>query len=322
MRTPMIASLAILATMLTGTADAQRLGRGDMVAPQIAVPQGAMAPMDGQAMQAQRIQAQRIQGQRIQAQQIQGQQIQGQQIQGQRLQGQRWGGRAGGRWIGGMQAPGGWNAYRRPGRGFALPRYWFAPSFFIGNYGSYGLAPPPSGYRWSRYYDDAVLIDGGGRVYDSVQGIGWDDDDGDTGYDRGERPGYGAPYAAPGLTYQGGYQGEYQGSYEVNGQRGYQQGRQSGRYLPQPPVQAGGVIQPLNSQGYPQGYTQTWSAGSGYYYPGGVTTTITVQQAPVVTTTVTEYIEETVYRAPVRRHYRKPARKWTPKAKCSCNCCR
>ena len=317
MRTPVIASFAVLAMSLVGTADAQRLERGRMIAPQIAVP--PMGPEGGPPMvlggQPAQVQSTQVQATQVQA--TQGQSLQGQSLQGQRIQGQRWGGRVGGRWIGGMQAPGGWNAYRRPGRGFALPRYWFAPSFFIGNFADYGLAPPPRGYRWSRYYDDAVLVDGGGRVYDSVQGIGWDDaagDYGDGGYYADNQPGYGAPYAAPGI----GYQGEYQGSYEVNGQRGYQQGRQTGRYLPQPPVQAGAVIQPL----YPQGYTQTWSAGSGYYYPGGVTTTITVQQAPVVTTTVTEYIEETVYRAPVRRVYRKPVRKWKPKPRCGCNCCR
>ncbi|OYY71778.1 MAG: hypothetical protein B7Y47_06780 [Sphingomonas sp. 28-63-12] len=220
-----------------------------------------------------------------------------------RLQGQRWGGQIGGRWIGGVQAPGGWGGYRRPGRGFALPRYWIAPSFFIGNYASYGLAPPPSGYSWSRYYDDAVLIDGSGRVYDSVSGIGWEGQDrsDDDRYDDGSRdhrrddrrdddrryrdppPPYGAPYAAP--------------------------------YPPAYPS-AAPVVQPL----YPHGYTQSWSAGSSYYYPGGVTTTITVQQAPVVTTTVTEYVEETVYRPPVRRAYRKPVRKWHAKPKCSCTC--
>lgn len=283
MRTPMIASFAMMAALAAAPADAQRLGRGQMVAPQIAVPPSG--PQGGPRVQGQRLPDQRFQGQRF--------------------SGQRWGGRVGGRWIGGVQAPGGWNAYRRPGRGFTLPGYWIAPSFLIGNFAAYGLAPPPYGYHWSRYYDDAVLIDDRGRVYDSVQGIGWDDGDGYVA----DQPGYGAPYPAPGI----GYDSTYQGTYEIDGRTGYQQGRQSGRYAPKPPVQGGPVIQPL----YPHGYTQTWSAGSGYYYPGGVTTTITIQQAPaIVTTTTTEYIEETVYRAPVRRSYRKSARK--AKAKCAC----
>ena len=107
MRTPVIASFAILALSLVGTADAQRLERGRMIAPQIAVP--PMGPEGGPPMVlgGQPVQVQATQGQSIQAQRFQGQRIQGQRIQGQRIQGQRWGGRVGGRWIGGMQAPGG-----------------------------------------------------------------------------------------------------------------------------------------------------------------------------------------------------------------------
>lgn len=103
----------------------------------------------------------------------------------------RWGGRIDGRWHGGVQAPGGWAAYRRPYRGWALPSYWFAPTFFISDYSAYGLGAPPVGYNWSRYYDDAVLIDGRGRVYDSVGGLNWDRYDGgyayDDSYDDGDR---------------------------------------------------------------------------------------------------------------------------------------
>lgn len=299
MRTPMIASLAVIAVLLATPAEAQRLGRGEMVAPQIAVP--SSGPQGGPTVLAQPGGQMQVQGRSMGG----GPRIDGARRGGTRFGGQRWGGRSGGRWIGGVQAPGGWNAYRRPGRGFNLPGYWIAPSFFIGNFASYGLAPPPFGYHWSRYYDDAVLIDDRGQVYDSVQGIGWD---GDGGGDVDHGPGYGAPYPAPGI----GYEGSYQGTYEIDGRTGYQQGRQSGRYAPRPPVQGGPVIQPL----YPHGYTQTWSAGSGYYYPGGVTTTITVQQAPAVVTTTTEYIEETVYRAPVRRSYRKTVRKAKPRCAC------
>jgi len=112
----------------------------------------------------------------------------------------RWGNKIGGHWYAGMNAPGGWGAYHRPTRGWRLPRYWFSPGFFIGDYASYGLSTPPYGYNWSRYYDDAVLLDDQGQVYDSVSGIDWDggyDDDGyyaDGGYDgayaEGGQPGY------------------------------------------------------------------------------------------------------------------------------------
>jgi len=97
--------------------------------------------------------------------------------------GSRWGNRVDGRWGGGVYAPGGWNAYRRPSRGWALPSYWFTPGFFINDYSYYGLGTPPVGYNWSRYYDDAVLVDGRGRVFDSVQGVDWDRYDGAPAYD-------------------------------------------------------------------------------------------------------------------------------------------
>jgi hypothetical protein len=101
-----------------------------------------------------------------------------------------WGGRQGGRWIGGHRAPGGWGAYRRPSIGFALPSYWVNPSFYLGNYGMYGLSRPTYGYGWSRYYDDAVLTDRYGRVQDSAR-VDWDR------YDRYEdgAAGYGEDYS-------------------------------------------------------------------------------------------------------------------------------
>lgn len=120
----------------------------------------------------------------------------------------RWGGNVNGHWYAGMHAPGGWNAYRRPARGWTLPRYWIAPSFYIGDFNTYGLSTPPYGYSWSRYYDDAVLVDQRGRVWDSVGGIDWDRyDDGYDGYQDGGY--YGDGYAAGQPPYQGEYQGQY-----------------------------------------------------------------------------------------------------------------
>lgn len=95
-----------------------------------------------------------------------------------------WGPRQNGRWHAGWRAPGGWNGYQRPVRGYILPRYWVSPSYYIANYGSYGLPRPAYGYGWSRYYDDAVMTDRYGRVYDSRSNVAWDrygdryDDDG------------------------------------------------------------------------------------------------------------------------------------------------
>lgn len=95
-----------------------------------------------------------------------------------------WGGRHQGRWIAGWRAPGGWGAYRPVYRGASLPAYWISPRFYIADFGRYGFAPPPPGFGWSRYYDDAVLTDRYGRVMDTVRGVEWDRYD---GYDDSER---------------------------------------------------------------------------------------------------------------------------------------
>lgn len=98
----------------------------------------------------------------------------------------RWGSKVGGHWWGGVNAPGGWNAYRRPVRGWTLPRYWVAPRFYVSDWSTYGLVQPPQGYTWVRYYDDAVLVDGRGSVYDSVSDVDWDQyDDGAYADDHG-----------------------------------------------------------------------------------------------------------------------------------------
>jgi Ni/Co efflux regulator RcnB len=91
-----------------------------------------------------------------------------------RAAGGRWGSKVDGRWWGGVNAPGGYAAYRRPARGVTVARYWTSPRFHVNDWQAYGLAQPPGGYRWVRYYDDAVLIDGRGSVYDTEFGVDWD----------------------------------------------------------------------------------------------------------------------------------------------------
>lgn len=51
-------------------------------------------------------------------------------------------------------------------RGALVPQPLMSPEYTIANYGDYGLAPPAPGSRWVRHYDDALLIDGYGRVRD------------------------------------------------------------------------------------------------------------------------------------------------------------
>lgn len=82
-----------------------------------------------------------------------------------------WGPMVNGRWEAGYRAPGGWAAYRRLDRGAELPEFW--RGYRVPNYLALGLAAPPQGYSWVRYYDDAVLVDTRGRVWNSVGGVAW-----------------------------------------------------------------------------------------------------------------------------------------------------
>jgi Ni/Co efflux regulator RcnB len=99
------------------------------------------------------------------------------------------------RFMGGHNAPGGIKAYRRPFRGYVLPSYWINPGFSVSNYSVYGLSRPANGYYWSRYYDDAVLMNNRGYVYDSVPNVRWDN--------------YQSGYAPQGAYQTGGYQPTY-----------------------------------------------------------------------------------------------------------------
>lgn len=211
------------------------------------------------------------------------------------------GGWNGNRWHGVMRAPGGWGAYHRPSRGWILPPYWIGSGFGIGDYGAYGLAPPPEGYGWSRYYDDAVLLDRSGRVYDSVEGIDWRDEDyGEDGRSRDYDYDYDG--VTDGGHYRGTWRGTWTGSYDggpVTRYGGEYRGEYDGdRWRGHAP--AGG--------GYVSG---------GYYFPAPTITTVTVQAQPVVTTT--RYIEER-YVAPKKTWHAKPKRTWKPRPKARCRC--
>jgi Ni/Co efflux regulator RcnB len=69
--------------------------------------------------------------------------------------------------------PGGWG-YRRWGVGQFLPGLFLNQTYFIGNWGGYGLAPPPPGLQWVRYGPDALLVNVyTGQVVDTVYGVFW-----------------------------------------------------------------------------------------------------------------------------------------------------
>lgn len=204
----------------------------------------------------------------------------------------RWGQRIDGRWHAGWKAPGGWGAYRRPVRGWTLPSYWIGGGFWINDWSSWGLSRPAAGYDWVRYYDDAVLIDRRGRVWDSVSGLDWDRDghgyDYDDGYYAEDDRGYGADYDAPDYDdrdYDRDDRYEYRGDYGHHG------------YAVRPRVCVANC--------YAQGY-----------YAAPATTTIVIQSVPVVTTTTTvteEYVtygggRKVVRRVPSKKLYRAPVK--------------
>jgi len=63
--------------------------------------------------------------------------------------------------------------HQRMNRGFVIHPFWFGSQFHIGNWQMYGFSNPGDG-RWVRYYDDAYLIGGDGRVRDHRYGMDWD----------------------------------------------------------------------------------------------------------------------------------------------------
>lgn len=57
-------------------------------------------------------------------------------------------------------------------RGEYLPRVFFLPNYFIGDWWAYGLWEPDYGYQWIRVGADAVLVDmATGEVVDVVPGV-------------------------------------------------------------------------------------------------------------------------------------------------------
>jgi hypothetical protein len=221
-------------------------------------------------------------------------------------QGTRWGAKVGGRWYAGSQAPGGWDAYRRPVRGWTLPSYWMGGSFGISDFATWGLSRPPYGYFWVRYYDDAVLVDRGGRVWDSVSGVDWDG--GAYAYADG---GYGADYDAPGYDY------DEDDRYDRDDRRGPKRPPYRGGYAP-PPAYA----PPPPPRGCAQACSDGYYAGQGYYAGGYYiippsTTVVVVGGGTTTTTTVTEevvqsgarYVEKRVVRrAPTKLVRRTPSK--------------
>ena len=169
--------------------------------------------------------------------------------------------------------------YPRMGRGAILPHFWLSPEYYLSDWGDYGLGQPGYGQNWIRYYDDALLIDGRGRVIDYRYGMDWDRGRGRDRHEGYGHEGYGA-YGDGGYDYDYGY-----------GQHGYHPGIPG----PQAPV----VIR----RGGPDGSS---------------TTVVVVQSAPVVTTTTTTTSYEDVVTYGAARHVWHRHRVWRPRPRCGC----
>lgn len=224
-----------------------------------------------------------------------------------------WGHRTNGRWWAGSNAPGGWQAYRRPSNGFVLPAFWINPAYYIADYRAFALPAPAHGYGWSRYYDDAVLTDRYGRVVDVRYGYDWDRYGGYAdGDDRPYRDGYtDPPYRDDDVTIGGraAYEGRWVGTWygrDGSTYSGVYDGRFEGGDLTAPAL----PYQPLPAYG-------DYSASS-YYYQARPAVAVDYV-TPMVTTFVTE--EVTTY----TRHVRKSVprkRVWRARARpvCGCGC--
>jgi Ni/Co efflux regulator RcnB len=103
--------------------------------------------------------------------------------------------------------------YRRLERGGMVPNYWWGPAFMVVDWSGYGLYQPQPGYRWIRYYDDALLIDPYGRIIDGRYDMDWSayagwtlDAHGIPTFAEVRTEGYGLDHHGGGYSYnQGGY---------------------------------------------------------------------------------------------------------------------
>lgn len=236
-----------------------------------------------------------------------------------------------GRWDAGHRAPGGWKSYRRLHRGATLPGYWRGDDFRVVDYLSFGLAAPPHGYHWTRYYDDAVLVDHDGRVWDSIDGIAWGGASARAGYavaDSHAGAGYPPPRIEPvdpDDYYDDGYQDDRpppppydapppppRRHGEREPYRGPYPGGDPGPIAP-PPVAHGHppACPQVCPPGYPAGMAWQNGAWVGSYgaYAGGTTTVVVIPAVTTTTTTVTEYVQRSYARRPAKRLLRK---------KCAC----
>ena len=211
---------------------------------------------------------------------------------------------------GGQVRGGNWGFHRwgpHPGRNFRHTRlrrgghintFWFAPQFYVGNWQAYGFYAPGEDQRWVRYYDDAYLIDGGGRVIDERYGVNWNGY-GDEWEERDGIPGYRGAWRE---SDDGDYGEEGEGgedyAYEEHSERREGHGDMRGHHG------GGRMMPPPGSHVYGGGY------GYGYYaYPIVIETVTTTGSSGYTEEIVEEYVETT-------RHRRRAHRPRRPRCAC------
>jgi Ni/Co efflux regulator RcnB len=231
-------------------------------------------------------------------------------------------GMKGGHMRGGVHMPGGGHMkgmkghmknWQRFGRGHIVPPHFRSPRFFVHDWRSFGWPAPMPGGNWIRYHDDALLVDGHGRVMDSRYGWDWDRRGGHMAYDDygyGEDYGYEEDYAESGEWDEEGYgRGHHGGGDRVvrvyrHGEQGDCRGGGCGPgYMPPPPPPHPGY-----GYGHGGGYGYAYGAGCAC---GPVVVTETITTTAPVMETHTYYETVTEHRAAPRRHYKKPARHYS-----------
>ncbi|HYJ31321.1 MAG TPA: RcnB family protein [Allosphingosinicella sp.] len=198
---------------------------------------------------------------------------------------------------------------RRFDRGHFVPQFWWGPQFQVNRWQMYGFPQPMPGHRWVRYYDDAYMIDGRGRVHEGRYGLDWD-----RYGDRWSRDETGIPmYDGDGDWQPGARDHEYaEEGYQHRGRGG---GWDYSEYGPGPASSCaprrrgpcGGPAPhpgPSGGYGYGGGYGAGYGYGAAYGYVCCATVTIT---ETIVETGGSSYSEEVVEEEVVRQRVRRPA---------------
>lgn len=189
--------------------------------------------------------------------------------------------------------------YRRIDRGGVVPERWRGQDVQVRDWHRYGFPAPAEGGRWIRYYDDALMVDGDGRVRDSRPGWDWD-----RYGDRWAEDGDGVPVYAGNGDFQPGRR-DYEWAERFGSGRPHVETRTYVERGPMGPPMAPPPPPPC-MPGCGGGYGYAY----GGYGGGVVVTETTVTEAPVVEQRTYVTYETVRVRVPVR-HRRHIVRRCT-----------